>query len=88
MEIRKILHIESKIYISRFKKIYFFRNGRLLALCKYSPLFYSLLKARAYQPTAGLTFTYPRTEVKEHIVSVTIAVTCGQHVNLCSCYWI
>ena len=30
----------------------------------YFPWRYSPLRVRAFQPTAGLTFTYPQTEVK------------------------
>ena len=41
------------------------------------PRLYNPLKARAYQPTAGLIFTYPQTEMEDHLAS--FVVTNGQH---------
>ena len=37
---------------------------------------YSSLTTRAYQPTAGLTSTYPQTEVKDHLTSLGVTLVC------------
>ena len=54
-------------------------------LCKL-PWHYSPLRARASQPTAGLTSDFPQTEVKDHTPS--LGVTCDQHVESPSRCWL
>jgi hypothetical protein len=43
------------------------------------PKLYCPLRLKAYQPTAGLTFTFLHTEVKDHLAI--LGVTCGHHVE-------